>query len=151
MPSFRIFGHLLTIQWINIDRIQTVALARHARGTLFLWYAWFCDRKRHHTQSYDQVEVTPSVTEYWLVEKVSFDSMQPQGDIWADKARNCEFWVQRYLHNSGRPPSWRRNFSRLFDGLDHTHHIFSACISSRLIILTTLTTWTNLDHLDHMD
>ena len=45
---------------------------------------------------------------------------------------------------SVRPPSqaWHINFSRYFDGLYHENHIFSECISSRLVVLATLTTWT---------
>ena len=46
------------------------------------------------------------------------------------------------------------NFSLYFDGFDHVNHIFSECVSSRLIILTTLnplTTVTTLSHQDHMD
>ena len=38
--------------------------------------------------------------------------------------------------------AWHINFSRYFDCLYHENHIFSECISSRLVVLATLTTWT---------
>ena len=65
---------------------------------------------------------------------------------------NCGFWSNRtllYFPLSVRPSSvrpsqaWHINFSRYFDGLYHENHIFSECISSRLVVLDTLTTWTS--------
>ena len=65
------------------------------------------------------------------------------------KSGFCGFWSNRTLPyfplSSVRPPpsqAWHINFSQYFDDLYHENHIFSECISSRLVVLATLTTWT---------